>query len=151
MDAREQRTEHDRWSSASIRIFGEKLQPEEVEAALALKATRTHLKGQPRSPVQKTVWRETLWSLRSPLSPDRSVGDHLTWLLDRLEPKLDAIRALSADHRVDLFCGFSSGSGQGGFTLDPIILVRLANLGVPLVLDLYPPGLEIDGTEVERE
>ena len=40
---------------------------------------------------------------------------------------------------VALFCGFSSGNGQGGFTLNPELLARLAVFGVELSLDLYPP------------
>jgi hypothetical protein len=38
-----------------------------------------------------------------------------------------------------LLCGFSSGNGQGGFTLDAKTLQRIADLGVSLSVDLYPP------------
>jgi hypothetical protein len=131
---------HDKWSSASLRIFGEKLRPEQIDAMLGLKATHIHLKGQRRSPRHKAVWRESLWSLRSRLSDDHSIADHLEWLLERLEPKADAIKTLSAEYHLDFFCGFSSDSGQGGFKLDSITLERIAKLGVPLVVDLYPPG-----------
>jgi len=70
--------------------------------------------------------------------------DHLDWLLDRLEPKLDAIHSLAEKFSVDFFCGYSSGNGQGGFALDNAMLVRLAKLGVCLQLDLYPPETELD-------
>jgi len=36
-------------------------------------------------------------------------------------------------------CGFAPGSGQGGFTLDAKTLQRIAALGVPLSINLYPP------------
>ena len=88
---------HDKWSSASLRIFGEKLRPEQIDAMLGLKATHIHLKGQRRSPRHKAVWRESLWSLRSRLSDDHSIADHLEWLLERLEPKADVIKTLSAN------------------------------------------------------
>lgn len=71
------------------------------------------------------------------------MADHVRWLLDSLEGRLDALKALSEKYRVDLFCGFSSG-GQGGFVLDSSTLARLGRLGVPLVLDLYPPSMDID-------
>jgi hypothetical protein len=67
-------------------------------------------------------------------------AEHLNWLLDVLEPKSSLIKTLSKDYQVDLFCGFSSASGQGGFKLDATMLRRLGDLGIPLVLDLYPPG-----------
>jgi hypothetical protein len=135
------------WSKVGLRIMGETLRPEEVESALGLKASRSHLRGQRGSARQKNPWRESLWSLHSPLGDDRDIADHLTWLLDLLEPKLNTIRKLSEKYRIDIFCGFSSGSGQGGFTLDAKTLARLASLAVPLVLDLYPPSVENDEYE----
>jgi hypothetical protein len=98
-----------------------------------------HLKGQPHGG-GRGVWRESAWILSSPLDKHENLVEHLKWLLDRLEPKADEVRALCAKYRVDIFCGFSSGSGQGGFILDPETLARLAKLGIPLGLDLYPPS-----------
>jgi hypothetical protein len=122
--------------------MGETLQPEEVEAMLGLHATRTHRKGDRRGDRNDAVWRESLWSLESPQGKDRDLPEHLDWLLDALEPKLDVLRSFSVKYRVDLFCGFSSGTGQGGFALDHDRLSRIAKLGVPIVFDLYPPDSE---------
>jgi hypothetical protein len=133
------------WSRASLRIFGESLDPDESGSALGLTASRTHLKGELLSPAQKTLRRESGWLLQSPLSKRGNLVEHLTWLLDAIEPKRDVVRQLSSKYRIDLFCGFASVNGQGGFTLDILTLTRLAELGVPLVLDLYPPGPEEAG------
>jgi hypothetical protein len=92
------------------------------------------------------VWPTSLWALNSPLSDQNGMADHLRFLLDLLEPKMDALKKLFEECKIDLFCGFSSGSGQGGFELDPVTLSRLAKLCIPLVLDLYPPG-PIEATE----
>src|SRR2546428_304003 len=107
------RDEEGAWSRACMRIFGETLQPEAIEAKLGIKATRTHLKGQRRSPGRAALWRESLWLLQSPLSEVHNLAEHLKWILDPLETQLDVIRTLAAEYRVDLMCGFSSGSGQG--------------------------------------
>ncbi len=128
-----------KWSGASLRIFGGTLQPEEIGSALGLKATHTYLKGELLSPAHASVRQESGWLLQSPLSNRSDMVEHLKWLLDSLEPKRDVIRELSGKYRVDLFCGFASMNGQGGFTLDSVTLARLAELGVPLGLDLYPP------------
>jgi hypothetical protein len=93
------------------------------------------------------VWRESAWILSSPLDKSENLAKHLKWLLDRLEPKAVAVRALWEKYRVDIFCGFSSGSGQGGFALYPETLARLAKLGIPVGFDLYPPSdIEDEGT-----
>jgi hypothetical protein len=135
----------DTWSQAGLRIYGDTVVPEKVGAALGLQATRTHVKGQLRKN-GKDRWGNSLWFFESPLGKNRGLNDHLAWLLDHLESKIPLLNTLSQSHRVDLFCGFSSGSGQGGFLLDTSTLARLGRLGVPLVLDLYPPAVE-DGIE----
>jgi hypothetical protein len=136
------------WSRASLRIFGETLQPHEIAEELGLEATHSHLKGE-RHSRGRAVWRESAWLLQSPLGKESDLAEHLRWLVDCLEPKLDVIKKLSGEYRVDLFCGFSSGCGQGGFTLDGSMLERIAGLGVPLALDLYPPIRSEDSEVVD--
>jgi hypothetical protein len=129
--------EKSRWSTASFRICDEILNLEEIERTLGLKATRSHLKGQ--LSLSNVVYRESLWALKSPLNKSESLDKHLAWLLDRLEPRLQEVRALSRLHRLDFFCGFGSVNGQGGFNLDGAILERIAQFGISLGIDLYPP------------
>jgi hypothetical protein len=39
---------------------------------------------------------------------------------------------------MDMFCGIFTGSnGQGGFTFEPELSRRLADLALPVVFDLY--------------
>jgi hypothetical protein len=129
--------QNSRWSAASFRICGEMLDLEEIEKTLGIKPTASHLKGQrSRSNV---VYRESLWSLKSPLKRAESLDKHLAWLLDRLEPKVEEVRFLSRSHRLDFFCGFGSVNGQGGFILDGVRLARIARFGIALGIDLYPP------------
>jgi Domain of unknown function (DUF4279) len=128
----------DRWSAASFRIISAELDLAELEKTLGVPATQAHLKGQrSRSGV---VFRQSMWSLKSPLPKSETLDRHLEWLLDRLEPKAEEIRSMSRAYKLDFFCGFCSAHGQGGFVLDGVLLARLARLGVPLGLDLYPPG-----------
>jgi len=131
--------EERKWSKAGLRISGEELHPDQVEALLVLKPTRVHLRGQPRNPRREDRWPESLWYLESPLRDELDMVKHLQWLLDSLEPKREILGLLSKKFRVDVFCGFFFFFGQGGFVLDAAILERLAGLRVPLVLDLYPP------------
>lgn len=113
--------------------------PEEIEAVLGLQASRTHRKGEQRSTRNKLVWRESAWLLNSPIDKGRSLPEHLQWLLDAIEPKIDVIRSLSAHCKIDVFCGCSSEGGQFGFTLSETMLRRLAGLGLAVGFDLYPP------------
>lgn len=136
------------WCRASLRIFGETLKPEEVGAKLGLVATRSHLKGERRSKRHTSIWHESGWLLESPLPKESNMPEHLKWLLDAVETRIEVLGELSGKYKVDLFCGFSSGNGQGGFELDSATLGRLARLKIPLNLDLYPPNTE-DATATE--
>jgi hypothetical protein len=146
------RQEREKWSSASFRIGGERFEPGEIEAILGFSATSFKLKGERLSPRLTMTRRNSVWVLKCPLSDQLPLQEHLEWLLNVLEPKLDAISGLKQKHKIDLFCGFSSENGQGGFTLSPSILTRLSNLGISLVLDLYPrePIVEMHSTAEER-
>ena len=58
--------------------------------------------------------------------------------LDAKRGALDAIRSRIAS--IDMFCKFSSENGQGSAELDATLLRRLADQGIDLIIDLYPPS-----------
>ena len=64
------------------------------------------------------------------MSNDHGLEGNLTLILDALEPKRDVIQGFAHEHRVDFFCGFSSGEREGGFTLTRVTLNRVAKFGV---------------------
>ena len=130
-----------KWYKACFRIFGDTLQPDAVGRALGLEPTSSGLKGETLGSSRlKKPLSSSVWILQSPLDKRIPLEDHLNWLLDALEAKRDIVCRISKQYETDFFCGFSSENGQGGCTFSAVLLERLSNLGVPLVLDLYPPG-----------
>jgi len=128
-----------KWSTASFRIAGDALSPDRVTEVFGLEPTRCGVKGEQRRPGDRNVSRTSFWLLKCPLSDSLPLTEHLKWLLDVVEPKLSSISAAAEGSTMTLLCGFSSGNGQGGFTLDVKTLQRIAGLGVSLSVDLYPP------------
>ena len=129
-----------KWSKASLRIFSQTLTAEEITDRLQLTPSRSHTKGLQKSSRVQISWKEHLWLLECPLGDESDLTRHLRWLLDKVETKADVLSNLSGDCRLDFFCGFASENGQGGFTLDPTTLARLAALKIPVSLNLHPPG-----------
>jgi hypothetical protein len=129
-----------KWSRASLSIGGDALRPDQISSTLGLAPTRSGVKGERSSSRHSVAKRTSFWLLTCPLSYSLPPAKHLTWLLDQLEPKLNLIRSIAEEWNVTLFCSFSSENGQGGVTIDPSLLRRLANFGIPFVLDLHPPG-----------
>ena len=132
----------EKWSTAALRVFSERLTPEELVAALGIEADDSARMGEPigRRPGSRSVRRTNAIFVRSGLAGATPLEDHLAALVGKLERVAPAVRALAGRASVDLFCGFSSGNGQGGFTLGPELLARLAALGLEVSFDLYPPG-----------
>jgi hypothetical protein len=67
------------------------------------------------------------------------VDEQLAALLRVIEPQAAQLAKLPADAQPDIVCAFSSGNGQGGFDLSPALIARLAALGLPVAVHLYPP------------
>jgi hypothetical protein len=136
-----------KWSRAALRISGDTLAPDQMTAILGSEPTESGIKGERFSTRHSAARRTSFWLLESPLKDSLPLADHLEWLLDLVEPKLDLIGSVAEKWRVDFFCGFASGNGQGGTTFESDLLRRLAHLGIPLVLDLYPPGATLQVPE----
>ena len=130
---------NEKWSTASFRIAGDALRPDQVTAILGLEPTRSGVKGERHSSGHGSVSRTSFWLLKCPLSDSSPLSKHLEWLLDMFEPKFTSISSITEGATIMFLCGFSSGNGQGGFTLDARTLQRIARLGVALSIDLYPP------------
>jgi hypothetical protein len=130
---------NEKWSTATFRIAGDALRPDEITAILGLEPTRSGVKGERYSPGHGGVSRTSFWLLKCPLRDSLPLTEHLKWLLDIVEPKFDSISTAAEGSTIMFLCGFASGNGQGGFTLDATTLQRIAGLRVPLSIDLYPP------------
>ncbi len=93
----------------------------------------------PRNP-NSTLSEASVWTLESGLDSGNDLDTHIRQILDFVERKLTVLRQLARDCSLDLFCAYSSESGQGGAILDATLLRRMAVLSLDLVLDLYPPS-----------
>lgn len=127
------------WNTASFRIAGDMLHPDQVTAILALEPTRSGVKGERHSLGRGSVSRTSFWLLKCPLSDNLPLTEHLKWLLDIVEPKFDSINSIAEGSTIMFLCGFSPGDGQGGFTLDVKTLQRITRFGAALSINLYSP------------
>jgi hypothetical protein len=127
----------------SFGFFGDSLVPQRVTDLLGLSPTHAHARGDPH-PIRSNPdlrWRSGAWMLDSQQSPDAPLDQHLRDLLDRLEPKAEAIRELVAEGlRASFSCGCFLEKENEGTTLPPQTLGRIAALGADLDLDIYYRG-----------
>lgn len=107
---------------------------------LGLEATEATSDGYWVSPIDlHPVGGLQRWALSSAGQvSSRDVRRHLDWLLDRIEPAGDALAALRQMDgvEVEILCPWISAHGQGGPTLWPEQMARLAALGLRCLLSV---------------
>lgn len=132
---------------AALRISSETVTAEELSARLHLTPTRTLRMGDPVTLRTPNAPRRThhTFILDSGLPTSEPMEMLLAALVDMIEPRAEALRQLQSEAEMDLFCGFSSVSGQGSCELSPELMGRLSRLNLFVVLDLYAPGEPADG------
>jgi len=132
----------EKWYRVSLRFLGDDLDLAAVTSALGLKADVTgrigeHIGDNPRYATYET----NVWVHCYTENDSLTFNDQLSEFITRLEGRGRAVRELAARPGVtaEVFLGFSSGNGQGGFTLSASLLTRITSLGLNVTLDLYPP------------
>lgn len=129
--------------SVQFRIFGKDLDPSGITRDLGLEPNHVRIAGERCFGAGKKVWPESLWSYEGdndsiPRAKKwASLEDGLTYLLDRLASKKSLIRAYAGKFEMIWWCGHFQSSADGGPTLSADLLLRLADLGVPLYIDNY--------------
>src|SRR5262249_51427432 len=126
-----------KWHEVALRLSGDGLAVDEIEALLGLAPTHTHIQGTPR-PRGAGVHPTSVWTTRFTSDPSIPFEEQLERWLPVLEAKAPALRAILAAASVcgELFLGFGSECGQGAAEFPAGVLQRIASLGLNLTLDL---------------
>lgn len=123
---------------ATLRIWKSGVPSADVTTRLGLTPTFAHEAGD----VGRSghVRKGAMWGLSTEHLGRGKLADHLSELLDQVEPIREELVAMSADgFTIDWFC-FVDVNGIGGVELDAALLSRLGSLPVHLDLDIY--GME---------
>jgi hypothetical protein len=127
-------------TAASLRIFGDDLDPEELTRLLGHEPSVSELKGQ--EIVGKTtgnirVARTGSWRLHASRQAPGDLDAQIVELLSKLSSDLSVWRGVSERFRMDLFCGLFLKGGNEGATISAKSLASLGNRGIELGLDIY--------------
>ena len=128
-----------KWGKASLRIHSTVMDVKSITNVLQTEPTQAAKKGSlmsPRNP-KSAVFEANMWVLDSRLESDHSIEDHINNLLEFIERKLPYIKELMENCQFDLFCGYSSDSGQGRICLEAEMVKRLTVIPVDLIFDIY--------------
>ena len=134
----------DKWSRCSLRISSDKRSCESISKVLKAEPSSAANRGDPTSKHAPAsgVRELSSWILESGVGTTQSLEEHLGALLPFVEAHAEGLQQLAEDCKLEIFCGFSSGNGQGGFVIEHDLLRRIGEVGLDIVLDLYPPERE---------
>jgi hypothetical protein len=136
-----------------FRLVGDLLDPEAITRATGLTPSLSHRKGEVRSPYSSgrtpPPWPTGVWMMHSEdglPETGNSLEDHLTWLLDAIEPHAETLQRLAAEQHLtaDFYCSYFMAQGNSGFALSARTVRRIAAIGADLGVDIYGENVEAE-------
>jgi len=124
-------------------LLGEALEAAEVSRLLCCEADQSHRTGERISSRSAGLWKHGGWSVKDHLPPTESLSAKIEHVLDRVTTDKEVWRALTRRFEARLFCGIFLNNPEklGELVCLPAdLLKRAADLGLELVLDVWPPA-----------
>ncbi len=116
--------------SATLRIIGDDLAFEAIEAALGCAPTLHYRKGSHRGPMGP-VAKFDMWQYSGGLAEDRPLHEHIDAVWDQIRHAASYLRGLKESATVDVFLGYRSNIDTAGFEVPHTSLDMFAALEVP--------------------
>ena len=123
----------------TLRVYTDNMHPEKITEYLTIPPTQIQVKGDKNELRRNKLIELNGWFLSTENTiQSKDIRRHLDFLADTLLPVKSKLKSLQNDGvKIDISCYWQSESGQGGPTLSPQQLTKLADLGVEVWFDLY--------------
>jgi ribosomal protein L19 len=134
-------------TKAQIRIHGDDLDPNEITALLCCEPTKSHCKGDVKigsSTGKEYVKKSGMWSLDAAETAQQDLDKKILDLLDQLTDDVQVWRNINSRFSVEAFCGLFMERSNEGLSISASTLVRMADRGIELQLDIYGPEFDED-------
>ena len=125
----------------SLILRGKELDPKKIDEMLGINSYGSFKQGDKR-PKDNNKWTFGFWMFSSSEkieSMDLMV--HIKWLLEQLEPVQTKLKEILKDETIEaeLDCFWIMPSTHEEIILEPELLRKIAQLGIPLALGMYSP------------
>jgi len=116
--------------SATLRIFGEIPNLEEISATLKLQPTDSHRKGEKRNS-RAAAYSHDMWSYNPPVDESEPLQRHIDALWLELKPHKLYLLELKKSVNVDVFLGYRSNCDTAGIEVPHTCLEMFSELEIP--------------------
>lgn len=127
-------------SAASLRFFGDDLDPDELTKLIGCPPTKSEQKGEEivgRVTGQKRIARSGGWRLSAERREPGDIDAQISEILDQLTNDTGIWQNLTARFRADIFCGLFMAEGNEGISVSHVTLEKLAARGLTIDFDIY--------------
>ena len=127
-------------STATLRFFGDELDPETITARLGCPPTRSARKGDVtigRVTGREKVAKTGSWLLSALERKPENLDVQVKEILAQLTNDLGVWRELTDKYQSNLFCGMFMSTGNDGMSLPSTTLLALGNRGLEVWMDVY--------------
>lgn len=121
--------------SATVRIFGDITNMDEISTRLGLQPTDSHRKGERRDP-RAAGFRHDMWSYSPPLDKHDPLQKHIDALWLALKPNKQYLLELKKSVTVDVFLGYRSNCDTAGIEVPHTSLEMFSELQIPFGLSI---------------
>jgi hypothetical protein len=121
--------------SASLRIFGEKLDFDDITTHLGIPPTRTHRKGE-RKGERSPEYKHDLWSYSPSVERERPLHEHIDTLWADIKHAKDYLLSLKKFATVNVFLTYSSNVDMAGVEVPYTSLEMFKELEIPFGLSI---------------
>ena len=127
-------------SAASLRFFGDDLDPDALTLLLGHQPTNSERKGQEivsKITGKKRTARSGGWRLSAERREPGDLDAQISEILGQLTDDMSIWQDLTSRFRADVFCGLFMEEGNEGTSLSNETLQRLAKRGLTIDFDIY--------------
>jgi len=121
--------------SATLRIFGDIPDLEDISAHLGLQATYTHRKHDKPRPASKEFGHD-MWAYSPVLNESEPLEKHIDELWEKLKPHKEYLLGLSKSVTMDVFLGYRSNCDHCGVEVPHTSLEMFQELKIPFGLSI---------------
>lgn len=121
--------------SATLRIFGEPLDFDEISTNTGVRPTTVHRKGEKTDPRAAGFARD-MWSYTPPVDKTRPLCEHLDALWKSLKESKEYLLALKTRAEVDVFLGYRTNCDTAGIEIPHTSLSIFGELQLPLAISI---------------
>ena len=123
---------------SSIKVFSKSLSAEEIENILNVKFDEKRKIGDPRSKSILT-FSENVWILKSSISPDLPLSDHVENLFEKIGPEIKNFPKIENTCEVECSCIIEGNEEDGSpeINFPPGLIKKLSLINAGIDVDMY--------------